>query len=161
MSLTLVDASRQTIAGVLNDRALCLALGTGDAGWGAAPPAVAASDAALVAPHAMLRPTVQGFVEPTPGGAITSDDGAEWAVVAGPTAYLYAQWIADFDEGALETVREWAVYFDPQFAGSVGAGQTYIPWADVTTPGALYGIERVAPIARNGLRLTIARILSI
>ncbi len=161
MTLIMVDAARVSVAKILAARSAFLAVGGGDAGWGATPASPATNTAALTDPIALVRASAVSYVVADAGGAIVQDDGSKWTVSGTPTADLLLQFVLDFADGAGETLREAALYLDATLAGGVPGGQTYIDWSDVTDPGALLGVERFAPISRAGLRLEFQRVISL
>lgn len=161
MSLVITDAGRATVAKKLQATNACLIVGTGDVAWGATPPAVPADAVGLLAPVAVVRPLVKSFVLPDAAGVIETDDGLKWTLSETPTPFLYLSYVLGFQDGPNETLREAAISLDPVFAAGVPPGLTYVPWASVTAPGDLLGIERWSPTERAGVRLTVDRVISI
>lgn len=161
MSLTPVDAGRVAIAKILRAQDFGLAVGTGLEAWGATPPAVQASDAALAAPYAMARPVAMSYAEPDNDGLIVVADGTHWTATATPTGHLYLRFVLDYGDDAAETLREIGLYLGPTYDAGVGGGQSFVPWADVTAPGDLWAIERFPPRERAGVRLEIEKIINV
>lgn len=159
--LTLVDVGRATIAKAIEATNIVLAIGSGDGAWGSSPPDVPLSATGLVAPLGIVRPTIKGYVVSDSGGSIVLDDGSKWSISVTPTANIYVQYVLGFSEASGSTLAEWALYLDPTFDGTVLVGQNYIPWAHVTSPGSLLGIERIPAEVHLGVQDTIERVISI
>lgn len=158
--LTLPDTGRITIASAMRARTFMLAVGSGSSVWGDTPPDVAQSATALVAPVAMVRHSLIDFVTEAANGIIQASDGTRWSISATPSKYLYMAFVLGYADGPTEVLREFAIYSDPVLANTVPAGQTYIPWASVVSPGALFGMARFPPLERQGVHQTFGEIIT-
>lgn len=186
MSSLYVPLSGHTLlADALSRFDLTLAVGSGSPAWDLLPvagnggdidnrplgadappdPYVVTDDTtSLVTPFAMLRPIRKAFVAPVEPGtanAIAWSDGTSWLVATGnaQTRYVYLEFVLEFGDASNETIREYAICAEAEFAPEVLSAAKFVPWAQVAVPGRYFAGRRMAPRQRAGSRQTIREII--
>ena len=112
-------------------------------------PEVVGTETALIDPVGYRRAKSVQYVEPDPAGTIVFPNGT-YTVVTGPTRYLYIDVELDYADGDGETIREFGLFTDLVPAGTVPAGQMWLPLTDVVDPGTLVMKTHIAAVTLSG-----------
>lgn len=95
--------------------------------------------------------TFVGYVQPDAAGEIELPSGSKYAVVAGPTRWLYVRVVFN-TRGARGRRNHPGTghHLRRSPVGGLPAGQRYFTPAQIAQPGRLYTLERVPAFTRNG-----------
>ena len=143
----LTDSGRVAIAQAIQNEPVHLAWGTGDPSWDDLPEAESITATALVGEIGRRRASVVGFCIPDASGDIITTDGRFLSSIT-PTKYLFFRFAFDFSEGGDAFIRELGVFLGTQTHPDLPIGQMYFTPNQVTNPGTLLLLERIARVPR-------------
>lgn len=92
------------------------------------------------------RPTITDYLKPDPSGTIGAETGAKFSVSADPTRYLRVRLSLPIGAYAGATLREIALFVDPEVNSAVAPGQILIAASDVITDGRLLQLHWREPL---------------
>ena len=130
---TLQDDGRIALAMAMAAQPVHLAWGRGLPAWDAVAEPEPSNATALVDEVGRRLATFVGYVEPNPAGEIELPSGSKYAVVAGPTRWLYVRVVFNFEDADGETIRELGITFGAAPvaglpAGSAAPGLATVMW---------------------------------
>lgn len=146
----LQDDGRIALAVAVAAQPIHLAWGRGSPDWDTTPEPEPTNATALVDEVARRLVTFVGYAQPDVAGEIELPSGDRYAVVAGPTQWVYIRTVFNFADAEGETLRELGIFLGAQPVAGLPPGQRYFTPAQIAQPGRLYTLDRLPRFTRNG-----------
>lgn len=144
----LTNSGRIAAAESVMARPIHMAWGSGNPDWDLNPVPETVDDASLVDEIGRRAASVVSYCIPDLNGEIITPTG-RFAASAEPTKNVYLRFNFDFNDAPSATIREIAVFVGTETQAGLPPGQMYFEPSQITDPGTLLVIERIAKIDRS------------